>query len=231
MPSRVRVLDVNQVKIGTTFKSTFADGRADWKVVRARGRGTWDCEITSPDFEGRQKVFSTEEIAAERRMDRMWADLSSDHDRWWADRLVGETLHYSNGFGQYVRGIVVANNGKKELLPTAMVGAWKEHELPGRRADGEVRTSYQATKIAEKASWQPSHTCMFEAEPEKYATRGDPRTMEPIDLTVPPATPEQEVTIRLNAIRAQAREILTDWKIEPADALRQAQALLAGETF
>lgn len=218
------------VKIGTTFRSTFADSRPEWKVVGSRGKGVWDCEVVSEDWNGRKKVFSTEEINGERGMDDVFENLNSEHDQFWNSRKVGEVLHYHNGFGQYVRGVVVMKDGKTALCPTALVGNWKVHDLPRRLENGETRSTHHAERIAEKDAWQPSHTNTFESPAFGRQTE-DPRDMPEIDITIPPATPEQEELLRLAAIRARAREVLTDWKLEPLDALRQAQAILEAETF
>lgn len=144
-----------QIKVGDTFRSTYADSNALWRVTRSMGRGVWEAIIDEPDFEfqgrmipgdynGVVDVFKAEHIRRCMAWQDMFTNLADEQTAWFESLPVGTVIHYCNGFEQFVRGEVVvmteANTeartnsrdrlGQKGLLPTALVGSIK---APGQR--------------------------------------------------------------------------------------------------
>jgi hypothetical protein len=132
-------------------------------------------------------------------------------DDWWEDRQIGEIVHYSNGFGSYVRGeIVVATKadtkgtynsddlvGKKAMKEIALVGDWKSHDLPSRFVDGTIHYGHHAEGVLNGKVMRPHESNMYEANISKkdassreLAARhpADPRKMKPVSLELPPMT-------------------------------------------
>lgn len=144
----------------------------------------------------------------------------------------GTIVHYDNGFNEFIRCEAVPvppgwasrsgskPEGKVVLKPIALVGpmrhqepdgtwvqGWHESDLVKRDRAGEIITGHYAEMVLEGELFQPNGGSIYESF--EYHRRGkglDPRKMEPIDLTPPPITAEQESVaplIRaLNRVRA-----------------------------
>lgn len=189
-----------QIFVGkTTFQAAYADGMPTYRVERARGRGTYDCVIVSPDYKGETKVFGAEEIRRAIAWEKALDNTMSKIDAWYDKIPLGAIVHYDNGFGQYVRcrvvmGTTVHSAGKsvKCLLPIALVGNWYKNDLPHRRLTGELVKGYHAERIEKGEMFRPS--TVYEVNPHGP----DPKNMPALDLTVPEATPEQVERMRLN---------------------------------
>lgn len=179
------------VKVGTTFRSIIGDCDAEWRVVGERGWGAYNCVVTdeTPEYSGTYRAFGVEEIENAVAYSDAIKRMFDDNDTWWNDRRLGETIHYHNGFGEYVRGIVVKKAGKKTFMPMALVGNWNSRDLPRRKENGEVVYGHHAAKIrfpSHNSCWRPSTTCIFE-HPEFVGDRNnDPTVMTEIDLSDPP---------------------------------------------
>jgi hypothetical protein len=168
------------------------------------------------------------DIEAQIRYRRTLTNMFRQGDDWWAEQEIGATLHYHNGFGEYVRGEVVVltdgdRAGLKGIRPVALVGNWKPYDLPQRRPDGSVAMGYHASKIVEggpDAAWRPSDSCVYEAPrfvgPRGAGDPGDPRTLPALDLTVPPMSDDAQETARLFALAEQAGLILEGIQPETA---------------
>jgi len=214
------------VGIGTIFSAAYADSRVQWRVVAPRGSATWDCEINDPDYKGK-KVFGSEEILSAIAHDRLFANLATGKDKFWEKRRVGETLHYHDGFGNFVRGVVVKNDDRKELKPIALVGNWKPHDLPMYDRSGTVRLPYQVKKINEGTSWQPDPSCVYESEHAGNArSYPDPRTQAVLSLDPPPMRPEWVETAPYEAARMAISKIMSDGHTDPKKACADALELL-----
>jgi len=211
-----------EVGVGTEFRSVIADGNCLWRVTRARGRGVWEAEVQPEwvevygkrtmisDYVGTTDVFTTERIAGSINMDNVFARLADDSDFFWEDQVEGAIVHYHNSFGQYVRGRIVIEDGRKVMLPIALVGAWRNHDLVGWTAWGEVRKGYHVRKIEEGETMRPHATNIYECPgfrgPRGEASEINPREAEAIDLTPPERTPEEitynEAVAILNDVRS-----------------------------
>lgn len=213
------------VKIGTQFRSSYADSNPMWTVVEKRGRGTWIAEINADelDYAGTTGAFTTEQIEGSIRMANFWKKSSSDSDRFFDSLEPGVIVHYHNGFNQYVRCQVTADH---QLLPVALVGEWKEYDLPKRQADGTVYLGYHAKQIAEKKTFRPHASNIWEFKGAHQTGDKDPSQMKPWGLEVPPMTGPQKIDARkhqkLNAIRV----VLNDNEAEPDVIFDRLKVLL-----
>jgi len=194
-----------RVVVGMKFPADFQDGRPIWRVVKARGGKSWDCVIDADDdYGGVKKVFGSEEILSAAAMHEMWSDMADEHAVWWKTQEVGATVHYNNGFGSYVRGVIVIEDDEKKMRPTALVGKWAKHDLPRLDAAGNLHEGYHVRSIRDGETMQPNYSNMVEAVGmrERDVANGfiDPRGQPAIDLTPPQLTVEQTEAARLAAI-------------------------------
>jgi hypothetical protein len=211
-----------KVEIGTQFRYNYADSNPLWEVKKARGKGTWECEVMPEpveipdgkggtiklegDYAGNRKVFGTEEIVRSIGMSQFWKQLGNESDQFYARLKPGEIVHYDNGFEDYVRcRVEVAKEtttqykkGENMLVPIALVGNWQKHDLPRRYENGDIYLGYNAEKILQASPFHPHASSIYENPAfAKERKKLDPRKLDPIDLTVPPMTPEQEKTAKL----------------------------------
>jgi hypothetical protein len=195
------------VRKGMQFRYCHADSNALWEVKSKKGSGVWLCEIvdepieigdrTYPgDYAGTERVFRSAEIIGAVNMEEMYQELGNQHDQFYAVLTPGQKIHYNNGFGEYVRCEVVEEDGKNKLRPIALVGNWSSHDLPYRRNTGEVYLGYYGEKIKNGDLIEPNYTSIWEANGDKMQS-GDPTEMEPIDLSVPEMTEEEEQSAEL----------------------------------
>lgn len=235
-----------RVTVGTKFHSMVLDGMPEFTVVSKRGRDTWNCEVLpgegNEDACGYTKVFGTEEIVQKLRRAQFFEERAAKSEDWWASRLPGETVYYHNGFNQWVKGTIVRSveDGQvvMKMLPTAMLGGWRAHDLPSRREDGSINYPHTAKRIVnpddeplERRLMRPNPSNMWGPE---FKTPGgtDPTVMSEIDLTVPDMTDEEE---REAAAAREAEELVRRVSIirnrrdiPPSERLRLIRSTLAG---
>mgnify|MGYP001228276858 FL=1 len=119
-------------------------------------------------------------------------------DSFWDTLELGTTIHWHNAFGAYVRGVVAdveVDDGKiaRGMIPVALVGNWRDFELPrwyddGRYSDGGTYVG----KIRNGEPMRPNQDSIWESDCMNRSGRPDPTGMDEIDLTPPEPTPEQE---------------------------------------
>lgn len=246
--------NASDVKPGTKFRYHHADSNPLWRVKRSRGRGVWECEIdpSEPDYAGSVKVFGTEEIVQSLASAELWARLSSDNGDFWANRRIGETLHYHDSFGRFVRGEVVQGFDKegrpaKVLKPSALVGDWHAVDLPRWSDAGWFNEGgYHVKNIAAGVTMQPHSGSIWESSdfrrPMGTASSIDPTALAPIDLSRPEPTERQAEAARLleivNSIRSAiasegaADDFAAKYRSQIADVVRiVAEAGLADEPY
>lgn len=233
------------VGIGTEFRSTYADSNALWRVTGKAGPNVWHAEIQPEwaeirgermqvdDYAGATDVFTTDRIAGSLNMSNVFARRGQRADDFWADREIGEILHYHHGFGQYVRGRVAwqvrdGDEGRNVLIPTALVGQWRDHDLVKWTPWGEVSKGYHVRKIEEGEGWQPNDGCVYEC-PDFSGPRGDaagidPTVLDAIDLTPPERTAEEVDYHEAIALRNKVKGFLGDARPQSAE---EVYALLA----
>lgn len=186
----------------TTFRHHYADGNCLWKVTEKRGRGTWIAEIKDDaDYSGVKQAFTTEQIEGSIGLSKLWNNLADEGDKFYNNLVVGSTVHYNNGFNQFVRCKVMPD---KQLLPVAMVGNWSIGDLPRRLSDGEICGGYYADKIKKSDPFKPNASNIYE---NKHDVRVlDPHNMVPINLELPPMTSDEQIKSakvrKINSIKA-----------------------------
>lgn len=205
------------VKIGTQFRSSYADSNPTWTVIEKRGRGTWLAEINADelDYAGTQGAFTTEQIEASVQWSNAMKKSGADSNSFFDHLQPGTIVHYSNGFNQYVRCQVTVNH---QLLPVALVGEWKEYDLPKRQKDGTVYLGYHAEQIKTGKTFRPHASNVWEynvtkaksGQPFNFSKAADPRQMKPWELELPPMTGPQKVDAlkykKLDAIRVVLKD-------------------------
>lgn len=197
----------------TKFRAIHADSNALWLVVGARGRDTYDCVIVKEgefsDYDGTRKVFGGEEIRRSIKMEQFWNKSFSDSDTWYNQLPLGAIVHYNNGFKNFVRCEVVRGTTVHTgdaivtcLKPIALVGEWREYDLPRRLPTGELVKGYHAERIEKGETFRPHTSSIYEGSTEPARFGLDPRNLPALNLTVPEATTEEVEKLRLNtAIR------------------------------
>jgi hypothetical protein len=208
-----------RVKKGMQFRSTLADGNPLWVVKRSLG-GAWLCEVVDEpyeidgkvyesDYTGAEKSFLSREILAANAYEAIFKGISNDHDRFYASLDEGDIVHYNNGFKNFVRCEVVfdADEQKNQLQPIALVGEWSNHDLPKRRANGEIYYGYNVQQIIDGSTFEPNVTCIFEAGTNHS---DDPRSLPPIDLSVPAMTEEEEQEAVRCQLIGRVQEIISE---------------------
>lgn len=194
------------VGIGTEFRWVIADGNCLWRVTGKAGPNVWHAEVQPEwteirgermmvsDYAGTTDVFTTERIAGSLNMDRVFERLANDSDFFWEDRVEGAIVHYHNSFGRYVRGRIVIEDGRKVMLPIALVGAWKPSDLVSWTAWGEVSKGYHVRQIEEGETMRPHASNIYECPgfsgPRGEAAEINPREAKALDLTPPERTPD-----------------------------------------
>lgn len=210
-----------KIKPGLKFRSNFADGMSEWTVINkitsdryyANNDNVWVCRIMdeNEDWGGTVKSFFENEIINAINFQNNIDNLFSEQEKWYKGLKANSILHYNNGFDTFVRCKVVVENGENKLLPIALVGNWKEYDLPKIDINGEVNIPYHCNKIFNRETFTPSFTCVYESP--VYDARRDrinPANEVPIDLTIPEQTPEQKEKVRLNKILYKIDEVLHD---------------------
>lgn len=226
------------VQVGTTFRKHFADGTPLWKVTSIEGDFAYIEIVDEPitingmtvpsDYAGTTDCALVAQIEKVLHNDAAMERYGDAVAQWWKSQADGTVLHYHDAFGRFVRGVVTRRNGQPELLPQALVGKWAPIDLVGRNWDGSARYGYHAKRVVEGEPWAPHASTIFEYQPSNYVRQGDPRTMEPIDLSVPTPSAEDLEQFRLNRIVQAAQDALGDWKTGTAERIAAAKAILEG---
>ena len=215
-----------RVKKGMQFRSALADGNPLWEVKRSLG-GAWLCEVVDEpieidgkvyesDFAGAQQSFLSREILAANAYEDMFKDMRNDHDRFYASLDEGDIVHYNNGFKNFVRCEVVfdADEQKNKLKPIALVGEWRDYDLPKRQANGEIYYGYNAQQIIDGSTFEPNAGCIFEAGELAVQRMLDPRSLPPIALSVPAMTEEEEQEAVRCQLIGRIQEIINEHNSE-----------------
>lgn len=223
------------VKIGDTFRSSYADGNPLWKVVRRSGKSAviavsqvemfeYEGRMVEGDYAGIEQAFTVKQVEATKRWESALSQMASDGDEFFASLKPGQIVHYCDGFSKFIRCEVVVEDGKNLCQPIALVGNFRPFDLPRRDALGNVYLDYHAKKIVNRTgAWQPNDSCVWESPTcSKSYKQVDPREMEAHDLSVPDMTPEQE----LDAKAEQLRQAMIEALQQPRDAREAIAAAL-----
>ena len=229
------------VKIGDTFRASYADSMPTFRVTKKAGPGVYLAIIEDDmDYSGVEKAFTTQEIESSKQWAARFAKLAEADDDFWATVSEGDILHYNDGFGNFVRCEVVMgtednaggvdrseNVGRLVMLPVALVGNWKQFDLANRRPDGSISYGYHARKVIEgNGAWRASTTCIYEAPDYSrgYAKHPDPRTLPALSLEVPEMTELEEQAALEEQMRQAMIEALNDHTVDAATAIMNALA-------
>jgi len=181
---------ITKVEPGLEFRSIVADANALWIVrnlVSRSNDSVWHCDCLEEGYET-SDVFRESKILSLANVERATEEMLSDHDSYYEALKIGEIVHYHNGFGQFIRCEVVVEGEKNVLKKIALVGDWKQHDLPRRNRKGEIDTPYSSNM---GGTFQPNYGSIYEC-PEFAGTLGiDPKELDPIDLSVPEMTDKE----------------------------------------
>lgn len=169
------------------------------------------------------------DVRRQRRADEYFDSRRRRHDEFYASLEPGQAVHYNNGFNEFVRCEVVVKDGENVLRPVALVGEWREGDLPRRLPDGTVREGYHAEKIRTGETMTPNATCIWESPDCVGKDRmPDPTEMEPVDLSVPEMDGRERETARLRRKVSQIQEIASrGWSDpDPAAVLERISELI-----
>ena len=217
----------------TTFRSTYADSNALWRVVSKKSKDCFLCEIVNEPFEfegkvyegdyaGVQKVFLKSEIDKAVGWQSFWDDVHNDHEAFYNSLKIGQIVHYHNGFNSYVRCEVVED---KKLKSIALLGNWHSHELPRRLPTGEILDTYWSKKIKEGDVSKPNATNIWEFYENNKNNKkpanmtDDPTVMTPINLELSAMTEDEKRNAELWATVNKVRDILNDHSGNPQEII------------
>ena len=206
MPTKTR--SNIKVKPGLQFRYHHADSNPLWEVTGKSGRDVWECVIVDEpveingkiypsDYSGTVKAFFTKEIQGSIGMSQLFEKLADNTNNFYASLKPGQIVHYHNSFNQYVRCAVVVENGENKLKPIALVGEWRDYDLPDRYPDGSIYFPYHVKQVLNGETFTPNDSCIFEAPGFHRDSKLDPRKLEPISLEVPPMTEKEEELAKL----------------------------------
>ena len=219
--------------VGRYVTHPHADGQAVYVITDQSGKSVtvgwvdvddawvlpaWGKKARIPTSKAQQLIGARE----------FYDNLANDSGDWWASRKVGETVHYHNGFGTWVRGVIVNENGENRMRPTALVGPWKQFDLWTRSATGEIRWGYHVERIKTGETFKPHASNMFE---NGWNRDGNPTKLTPLEFTPPEMDANEEKLARLMKFREKVLEALNP-KLpsdkEQAIAIMQDSLILAG---
>jgi len=228
-----QVKDIKRVTVGLKFRYNHADSNPLWVVRQSIGRGVWLAEvIESEDWLGTQKSFLSSDILRSTGIENLFARLHNEHDEFYVNLKLGQIIHYNNGFKQFVRCKVVKKDGANVLAPFALVGEWRDWDRPHRREDtGELIEGHYGKMIANGETFTPNASNLYEFNPSSSSHRGfDPTGCEPLDLTVPDITTEQEKCAKLWAVVYEIEGITRaeDTRSNPGEILKRIKLLICG---
>jgi hypothetical protein len=224
----------SKVSKGTRFHSDYQDGRPEWEVTKSLGRAVWEAKCLGPDYAGLTKAFKTEDIQRALSMSQFFSKNQGDHASFYAGLTLGATVHYHNGFGQYVRCTVVMSTTAHDktphkcLKPVALVGNWRPLDLPRRRQNGSIDYGYQGKRILEGECMEPNFTSIFEGGNSSARQGGDPTKLPALDLSVPEMDAKQAAAAQLWQAVQAARAALDSEELDPFKRLAAAQAVIEG---
>ena len=218
--------------VGKTFRFTLADDNALFVVTDVtRGIATavvkdepfeyQPGKFMSSDHAGLERVFKVSDVEAYIQMDEFWKTQAQNSESFKKNLPVGTIVHYSHGFGQYVRMERVAGRDKP-FKAVALVGAWRDYDLPRRYPNGAVHTSYQVDLVLNGEGMDPHESTIYESP--RYSRRAgelDPATMTPISLTLPSMTKDEERVALLFQARDKVRSLIDAPGPKDEEGIRQ----------
>jgi hypothetical protein len=183
---------------GKLVQWSVADGRASYLVKKVGVRSTELAHLPFGDGYGFAGVSQVKgKLVIPSRVARYAAEsqdmvtgIVDESDDYYNGLNPGQVVHYSNGFGQFIRCLVTK---EKDLLPLALVGEWKSYDLPHRHLNGDIIWGYHAENILKEKVFHPHASNIYEFS-KSLQGKLDPRKLDAIDLNagISPMTPEQQ---------------------------------------
>jgi sucrose-6-phosphate hydrolase SacC (GH32 family) len=212
-----------KVEIGTKFRAVIADCNALWEVTRKAGRGGWEAVVVEKDsdYAGTTRLFKSDEIRRSVTMAQYFQQSEDAHADYYASLNEGDLVHYDNGFDQYIRCKVVRTPEGNKLLPLAMIGNWRQHDLPHRLRNGDIHWPYTAKSIIEGNMMTPGYTSIWECPDFSGRDRCkvDPTKLEAISLAVPDMDAATQRKARLLKKMESVRELLVSYSDSTQDTV------------
>lgn len=216
--------------IGKTFRHGYADANPQWEVKSARGKGVYVCRIINcPDYAGHEQLFSTEQINAFIGFEKVMQQHFARSDDFYANLKPGQIVHYCNGGNQWLRCKAERQNGQMVIIPIALVGEWREYDLPHRNRTGELTEGYHAKAIRDGKPFNTPASNLYEcSERPKHLHRNiNPNDLPAIKLDVPPPTPKEIAITALWRKLKDVESVLNDHKEnDPNKLLNQIRAIV-----
>lgn len=225
---------------GVRFRAVIADCNALWEVRSKVGRDDWKCVVVSEDYEGTERIFAAKEIESALKSIEYFTKARKAMENFYSSLKLGDIVHYDNGFGEFVRCIVVNGitthsdgNVVKCLKPIALIGNWKEWDLPHRLPDGSVEDGYWAKRIKEgrragdAGLFQANDSLIFESPTYNKRPRAlNPTFIPAIDLNVPEMSAEEKTKAKYEQLRLMVIQCLNNNKSDAKQALSIAKSIL-----
>lgn len=188
------------VKRGLKFHSILGDANLEWVVKEYVAEDVWRCEVSpsETDYRGQSKTFTEAEIRAPLLMSQYFKEVDQQNRGYIESLEPGEVVHHHDGFGQYVRCVVIdeLNDEPLVLRPLGIVGDWRPFNLPGYTDSGAIRQgSFCVQRVIKKEPFKPNMQTIYESPgfvpPNGPARDLDPRDLPTISLEMPEPTAEQ----------------------------------------
>ena len=222
---------------GALIKFPVADGYAHYVVLRQKPLAVAHVpygdayQVSAATIRGLREADVRRQLATQRA----FAAMDRHNDDFYSSLEEGQTVHYNHGHGTWVRCVAVRGKDKDDssdrmvLKPVALVGEWREYDLPHRDRSGEMVWGYQATQIREGRTFHPHESTLWESVACVARKRGadDPTAMEAIDISGPPE-PEGSAAedARLWRLVARVREATATTLGDPREKLEAVRSVL-----
>jgi len=202
----------SKVMIGLKFPYAVADGRCLFTVKELVGKGVWKCVCDDDRDYGNLVVnMDGKVILGILQMNENFRQHIDENEAWFESLLDGSIVHLSHGFGQFVRCMVETgtySDGRKTIsgkhvVAIALVGNWRQFDLPRRQLNGSIYHPYNAKQVVEGEHFRPGAGNMWESPSfqRSLPRDDDPATLEPVSLEVPEMTAEEEHLAELISVR------------------------------
>jgi len=214
-----------RIRKGTQFRSVVADDNALWEVTKALPEDLYECIVVNEPIEingktydgdhaGYVDVFMGEEIRRILAMEDFFINRRDKMDAFYESLALGGIWHYHNAFGQFLRCEVVLDaEGKKLLQPIAMVGAWRDGDLPHRWPSGSISVPYHAKHVLERTgAWRCDPATIYEHPDftDEKSKGIDPTKLDPIELRLPEPDEHERREIAKERLLMLVNEVTTD---------------------
>lgn len=238
MATKTPATKTHAVRRGVRFRSIRQDANVLWEVTRRISTGIYEAvgvnepydlgngRFMDSDYAGVTDRFLTTHIQQGLARAAVINSIVASSDAFWDTVEIGSTLHYDSSFGQYVRGTVVLNaEGKRVLLPQALVGKWPQYDLVSVGITGEPYYGYHVRQIQDGVSFQPNEGNIYEHRPER--AKFDPRELTPLSWAIPEPTAEQSAAYARERLLQQITRLGADTGTDAESRLADIKALLA----